>query len=54
MENTKISFAQINLLEAGNVLTPYNITTFPHLMLFQGYDDVRMYHDALDESQYVP
>jgi hypothetical protein len=52
-QNTGVSFAQINFLNNGEVLIPYEEckSAFPHVMLFQGLGNVRHYHGPLTESE---
>jgi hypothetical protein len=53
MRKTDVNFAQINFLDNGDILLPYDLKVFPHLMLFQGLDDVRQYRGRLEGSRYV-
>ncbi len=47
---TSMSFTQINFIDNGEALLPYNLSIFPHVMLFQGLNDVRHYHGTLTLS----
>ena len=51
MHDSDITFAQINALDNGDVLAPFNVSTFPHLMLFQGLDNFRMYRGVFKETE---
>ena len=54
MQDTNISFAQINFIGNGEVLLLYrlyDLLVFPRIMLFQGLDNVRYYHEPLRESE---
>jgi hypothetical protein len=51
MEKSYITFAQINALDNGDVLAPFEILTFPHVVLFQGLENFRTYHGAFREAE---
>lgn len=53
MQDSGITFAQIDALDNSNVLAPFSISTFPHVMLFQGFDSFRAYRGAFKETEYV-
>ena len=51
MQYSDITFAQINALDNSDVLAPFEIPVFPHVMLFQGLDNFRTYHGAFKEAK---
>ena len=53
MQDSSIAFAQINALESGEATASFNITTFPHLLIFKGVDNFRKYRGSLKETEWV-
>jgi hypothetical protein len=51
MRNSEVRFAQLDALENNDVCVPFEILSFPHVMLFRGLDDVRTYHGAFREAE---
>jgi hypothetical protein len=51
MQDSCITFAQINFLGSGDILVPFNISIFPHFILFQGFNNFRAYHGAIQVTE---
>ncbi len=51
MRNSEIQFAQLDALGNGDVSAPFKILSYPHVMLFQGLDNVATYHGAFREAE---
>lgn len=51
MQKSDIVFAQIDALGNGDVLAPFEISTFPRVMLFQALDNFRTYRGAFKEAE---
>lgn len=51
MQKSDIIFAQIEDLDNGNVLAPFEISAFPHIMLFRGLNNFRTYCGAFQAAE---
>lgn len=53
MQNSGISFAQINAAENDDIAARFGVTSFPNVLLFQGLDNVTQYHGAFERTALV-
>ena len=51
MRNSELRFAQIDAVENNDVCRPYDILSFPRVMLFRGLDDYQTYHGAFRQAE---
>lgn len=50
-----VAIAQINVNDPGNwdAVSSFGITTYPHVMLFRGFEERRVYRGAFTEQRSV-
>jgi hypothetical protein len=51
MQDSDVTFAQIDFLNYGDILALFNISTISHIMLFQGLDNLTTFRGATKEAE---